>query len=997
MTVLKNSFLFLVFMLITFLINNEYVVHAESLNGGCDVIQVHSFEMIDVTSNGVDAEGFETFDIAANAVFDHCSERFGANDPDKYYHFLPVLYVDGQAVGGGYFGNSSFFYLTDDNFEILEWPNTLSVWKFNRTFNTSLRLPSGEHEVLFAMEKYIYDSNVVLDFENDRGDITASDSMTLTVGSGSNTSDNNIQSGEYGIVDVQTGVVDGIYPYIKYVVLDRMLPEVYNWEVAGTYGAEGPIMGAVYRSTTPSQLYYVDEHGTETSEIIDTEVENVGGTDIELYIIKTTYEFIDYDVDIREGSHSYDIRASDSSDVISALNWDVFEKSNVVIEAGEATTPIIPGTNNNHLGGSGSIIGTGLLSFLTVMGVVGLSVGMSVGASTGYNQPNNQLPPNSNLNQDNKGSKSEENKPKELKIVSDFYKVEGRDSYGSPIVGLVIAKVVDQDNKNIPTDFYIDFNTNLHSAKHLRVEEAGTQPDGYKAYDIIYEEFEIKEDFPMKIDVAIQAEMKTTLTHNYHSILIDKPNPDKLVIQNKDKSHAICSFDSKIDFQCWVSTYSKEQFTLEYDIEYNGKSFINNIEVKEAKPNSYNISIDNFMDIEDIQSKANIKIKLLNDQKEIVSEELISVDFIKRGLILVNEGPIKLKADGEEIVEIGLTAVKTTENNKLITDQELLKSVVFHDEVDVIDDNPKARIKALNALDTSHFYVKDINQYNVINYSGHQILKYTFAISTQRGIPADGAKLNIMMRAKTSGKEFLDIPIEVELDHFVIGSKDWQDEYEKCLKMMKYVPLASKQRFEDALERKKYRLGAEGLFEFRKQLWSNAQRLWEEEGVKAFETVELWEDYIKFNKILTDILFDVLTGGTYLGTVLKNIRDTVMKVVECLCDGYDWDYIWDNVLFDKLLGDLSGVIDAIAMGDMLEAEEFEKMIKKKMNNSSITTKALLLLIQFTYSFCQQVFHPDNAEKSFLTIAKDIISKMGSDNLNGDLLGFIYEKVEKHVQ
>lgn len=174
----------------------------------------------------------------------------------------------------------------------------------------------------------------------------------------------------------------------------------------------------------------------------------------------------------------------------------------------------------------------------------------------------------------------------------------------------------------------------------------------------------------------------------------------------------------------------------------------------------------------------------------------------------------------------------------------------------------------------------------------------TYRATMGRKLPAGPEPIPAVLRAKVPGYDKPEFSADVALKLLGVDtspfSDAWKLERERCLEIIaEYAPLDLQQRLRDLVYERGPLMGAEGLYEMRRRIWSiseNALRKEADDYLTKAWTYEQIEGVLDWMSYLGDIAFAVASGrivGTVGAIGLGLLKPMLVSAMEAYVDGKD--------------------------------------------------------------------------------------------------------------
>ena len=217
-------------------------------------------------------------------------------------------------------------------------------------------------------------------------------------------------------------------------------------------------------------------------------------------------------------------------------------------------------------------------------------------------------------------------------------------------------------------------------------------------------------------------------------------------------------------------------------------------------------------------------------------------------------------------------------------------------------------------------------------------------------IPGDGKPVPIPYRAWLPGadEEKFSVAIPLCLDPLDTSpfSEAWQVELDRCRKMVdEFVPAGHRAKFHQLINDRKNVLGAEGLYELRRKIWSIAYEFILAEGAEGYQNEALWADRVvtllEWTQWGADMAFGAVSGaalGPY-APFAQMVKTQLTSVLVAYAEGRTPES-W----LDVAINQVTGIIE----GKIVDPDMIAKL--------GINNKALIWSIFCAYFFGKAVYY-----------------------------------------
>lgn len=481
-------------------------------------------------------------------------------------------------------------------------------------------------------------------------------------------------------------------------------------------------------------------------------------------------------------------------------------------------------------------------------------------------------------------------------------------------------------------------------------------------------------DFPQHLILNILKPTTLKSSDSSFKILLKAPEP-KIHLSQKSIIIAENSSDHP-RIKAWVSAVDEGEWEFSVHPVADLESAVADAKCKKITGRECHIKIkaDNVEEGAGQSVTSELQVYASNKLTGTNAAASISVTAAKEGLILVSQTPIRIAADGESETEIEIAAVRAI-HGKFTTDFDLLSEIFFSTELTTTSKTSANAFSTakLEFLPKSYLEADEACWRNIKGFSEGGLSSFSYRVKTSRFLPGQGESFNATAHlGDRSGKHKLAIPLMLDVDLMQTASRAWEKELQRCRMMVSKLPEKHQAKMSAMLEKRSMFLGAQGLFELRRRIWTMGQTLWEAEGLSGYESVEQWAGYIEdtlnfsqwTGRMATDFLLaNKLKMGVFAAMAAGELYDLLLSGIKAYQDDKSFD-AWIEESFWREIKEM--VVDMGAM-----ALEPDRFVAKFSNNKKVI--AIAWSVQFVYHFTANLsVHKlsviDAAKKAAMTVA-----------------------------
>ena len=271
-------------------------------------------------------------------------------------------------------------------------------------------------------------------------------------------------------------------------------------------------------------------------------------------------------------------------------------------------------------------------------------------------------------------------------------------------------------------------------------------------------------------------------------------------------------------------------------------------------------------------------------------------------------------------------------------------------------------------------------QFTFEAFRNTQVPGVVFQASATKAIPGDGSPELIDYSALLPGQRedrfSLKLPLTLLLLSTEPGSEAWQVELDRCTRIIEaYIPPGHQARFRDLLAQRKMTLGAEGLYELRRRIWSIAYELILAKGGEGFQNEALWADRVvsllEWTQWGADLAFGAVSSvalGPY-APFAQQVKTQITSALVLIAEGKSPES-WLDLAGGNLWDQLKSTVE----GKIIDPDMISKLGTDK--------KALIWAVYCTYYFAKGVWYE---KKSIADAALDTLREV-RDELLASFLG-----------
>ncbi|MCB1210980.1 MAG: hypothetical protein KDK97_16775, partial [Verrucomicrobiales bacterium] len=349
-------------------------------------------------------------------------------------------------------------------------------------------------------------------------------------------------------------------------------------------------------------------------------------------------------------------------------------------------------------------------------------------------------------------------------------------------------------------------------------------------------------------------------------------------------------------------------------------------------------------------------------------ERHLSVILIWEGLFLLsvgrsNDERFHVKADGTEgdaTVDVYGLAFDAAGKLEIEPARLGLDQLQFAPEEDTSERNK-------NLADAAQL------EYTFVKFRPSNVPSAVWRIHANKTLPGGGGSIDLSLRASLLDRDpepfSALIPVALDTADTEPFSKAWETELERCQKIVdEFIPSGHRAKFHLLINQRKLLLGAEGLYELRKKIWSIAYQLILAEGAEGYKNEALWADRVvtllEYTEWGADMAFGAVSGAV-LGPYAPFAQFAKAQITSYLvaqAEGRDpesWlDAAWNQV-------------KSTVEGKVIDIDTLEKLGTKN--------KAILWAVYCTYYFAKGVWYD---KKSITEAALDTLKEVRDELLAG---------------
>jgi len=207
------------------------------------------------------------------------------------------------------------------------------------------------------------------------------------------------------------------------------------------------------------------------------------------------------------------------------------------------------------------------------------------------------------------------------------------------------------------------------------------------------------------------------------------------------------------------------------------------------------------------------------------------------------------------------------------------------------------------------------------------------------------------------------------------GGKEWQRELARCQEIInRFVPAAYTPKMQAMLDRRKQTLGAEGLFQLRKKIWSAAEALTLGEGGKGYADEAAWAgtitEALEWTQWAGDLAFGAVIGtftGPYGAAGAGMLKSGVISAINAYDEGRKPD---------EWLCDQFAMLPAMLEGKVIDPDTFQKW--------GMQSKAKAWALYISYNFLKNLWNGQSVVEALQNTAKTVGNDMLAGWLNGEV-------------
>lgn len=215
------------------------------------------------------------------------------------------------------------------------------------------------------------------------------------------------------------------------------------------------------------------------------------------------------------------------------------------------------------------------------------------------------------------------------------------------------------------------------------------------------------------------------------------------------------------------------------------------------------------------------------------------------------------------------------------------------------------------------------------------------------------------------------------------GGKEWRRELDRCQEIInRFVPAVYTPRMQAMLDRRKMTLGAEGLFQLRRKIWSAAEALTLGEGGKGYADEAAWAgtitEALEWTQWAGDLAFGAVIGtfaGPYGAMGASTLKSAVISAINAYDEGRKPDeWLWDQF----------AMLPAMLEGKVIDPDSFQQW--------GMQSKAKAWALYISYHFLKNLWQGQSVVESLENTAKTV----GNDLLAGWLNGEVAKHGKRNV-
>lgn len=276
-----------------------------------------------------------------------------------------------------------------------------------------------------------------------------------------------------------------------------------------------------------------------------------------------------------------------------------------------------------------------------------------------------------------------------------------------------------------------------------------------------------------------------------------------------------------------------------------------------------------------------------------------------------------------------------------------------------------------------------------------------YKLTTQTDIPGTGDIFPIKYRAiapvgAVSNSELFEKEFTIMLKTYGVGEdfSDWSAAYNECLRVLyTHVPDgAEKTKLYEMLQERKMTLGVEGLNEFRKQIWSIAQKLILAEGERGYRDMERWANTIthtlEWAEWAGDLAFNAVAAFYFKGLGATAASMVKAGMIEAL-NFYIYDYDKGIEYFvRKQLEKIIPYLLSSTKGRIISVDNIEKFVGER----KALAWTIYASIEFLYNLYQTKSVVEAAKATARQLRDEWIVKFLTKQLQNEALNLKVEVI-----